>query len=188
MPLRYIELILSVVTGALVVFTASGASAVDQVHADAIFSSYDPTGCINTEVSVFVRAKPETLHLSITRLDECQDIPLVRAEAAVGLSASEVNYNLKDLRSVSLITTVPMYNQVLGESLDVNVDVSWAATEAPIPGNAYAIADKPGKFTKPSKPKRRTLYPAQASGSISSGGDSFALGFSESSVYGSIVP
>jgi hypothetical protein len=169
---------------ALAILSPVGASAApgDRPSADATFESYDPTGCINTEVAVFVRgakvdssgsASEQTrIHLEVTVLNECEDIALLKAEGKAKLREGEFRVS-PDLRSAALNAAVQMSVFGSEEKFYATVALTWTSVEAAISADVGTVPEELGRFEKTSAPVRRILRLAEASGTIANGTDNF---------------
>jgi hypothetical protein len=169
---------------ALLPASVASAAPRDRPSADAAFESYDPTGCVNTEVAVFVRgAKADSsgsaseqakVHLAVTVLNECEDIALLKAEGKAKLKDGEFRVS-PDLKSAALNATITM--SVFGskdkEKFDATVALTWTSVEGAISADVSTVPEELGRFEKTSAPVRRTLRLAEASGTISNGTDNF---------------
>src|SRR5207244_4469751 len=93
---------------------AASAAPGDRPSADATFESDDPTGCISTEVAMFVRgasvgaaSEQASVHLEVTVVNECEDIAVLKAEGKTKLRNGEFRVS-PDSRFATLNTAVPM--------------------------------------------------------------------------------
>lgn len=175
---RYALVLLAALLPARVASAAPG----DRLSADATFESYDPTGCVNTQVAVFVRgAKVDgngsssdkaRVHLVITVLDECEDVGLLKAEGKAQLKDGEFRYNPL-LRWATLNTTISMSVYKSEEKFDTTVALAWSGVEPSVSADTSTVPEQLGRFERMSAPVRRTLRLAEASGTISNGTDNF---------------
>jgi hypothetical protein len=161
---------------------AASAAPGDRPSADATFESDDPTGCINTQVAVFVRgAKVDSsgsaleqakLHLAVTVLNECEETAVLRAEGKTKLRNGEFRVS-PDLRFATLNTAVPMSVFGSEERFYATVALTWTSVEAAISGDVSTVPEELGSFEKTSAPVRRILRLAEVSGTIANGTDNF---------------
>lgn len=116
------------VTAILFVLLAPAGSASAEVfkytNADAYFSSTD--GCIFTDVMIFVWEEG-IYSVSILQHDICQDIHLIEAYGNKQLSKSEIKFT-GNLKSVTLNTTVQVFDDIRNISMDVDIDLTWTGT------------------------------------------------------------
>jgi hypothetical protein len=159
-----------------VVLTVSAAAAAPPavgpiVHAG--FESWDPSGCVNTTVAVFVRGLrgSANLRLSISQLDECNDVALLRSEADAKLKAGAFSVT-PDLALATLKASVPMTDTQSGEQFVAAVNLTWTSTERAVSAGVRVLPEQPGRFTRVSG-VARDLRLAKASGTVSRDGENF---------------
>ena len=161
----------------LAVVTPSGwaeAAPTARPSAAATFTSQDASGCVTTEVSVFVRGNGETigpqtsLRLSILKVNECEDSVLLQAEGRANLRAGAFNV-APDLATARLETTVRLKASPKQQNLTATVRLSWTATEEAVVAARRDEPEEPGKFIRMKAPVERTLRLAAASGTVSTG-------------------
>jgi hypothetical protein len=167
---------------ALLASSVASAAPGDRPSADATFESYDPTGCISTEVAVFVRgAKVDSsgsaseqakVHLSVTVLNECEDLALLKAEGKAKLRDGEFRVS-PDLKSAALSATVSMSVYGSKDKFDATVALTWTSVEEAVSADVRTAPVEIGRFEKTTAPVRRTLRLAEALGTISDGTDNF---------------
>jgi hypothetical protein len=171
-----------VLLAALLPARVTSAAPGDRPSADATFESYDPTGCVNTEVAVFVRgakvngddssSDKAKVHLVITVLDECEDVALLKAEGKAQLKDGEFRFNPL-LRWATLNTTISMSVYKSKEKFDTTVALAWSSVELSISADVRTVPGEVGSFERTTDPVRRTVRLAEASGTISNGTDNF---------------
>ena len=103
---------------------------------DTFFSSADPTGCINTDVSMFaseqiVKTQPSGpgsassgLTLFIYQYNYCTNEQLMAASGFAPLAEKDLQIS-GNLDSAVLNTTANIFDEVSGSSLDVNIALTW---------------------------------------------------------------
>ena len=168
--------VLLVAVAACVPASIASAATEGRLSADAVFESYDPTGCIDTEVAVFVRgAKVNAdgsqsdrgkVHLVATVLNECEDVAILKAEGRRILKDREFSVR-PDLTSAALNATVSMSINGSDEKFDAKVALTWTSIEGPIWADVKIVPEELGRFEKLSTSARRILHLAEASGRVS---------------------
>lgn len=160
----------SVVLSAGLTFLAAAAnSAAGRPSAEATFASRDKTGCISSEVAVFVRKgsdSREQLDLRILQVDECKDVALVNIESTADLPAGALRV-APGLAFATLNTSVRVTDRQSGRKVSATIHLTWKATEKAV---VALRSDEPGglgKFVRMKEPTRRSLRLAGASGVIS---------------------
>jgi len=160
------------------------AAQADKITADADFVSYDR--CTDTEVSVFVKSgqlgkktgsAKAKVTLTVAQIDQC--------EGRVVLAAEAKNVNLKDGEftvgdgQATLDAAVEIFDRRAGKTLMVDVLVEWVANDDLVTADVTRDVEAPGKFVKLARKARKTLYLADASGSIADGTNDFIDGPAE---------
>jgi hypothetical protein len=143
--------------------------------ADARFYSTDPSGCVTTEVFVLVnRGKlggpanqadtSEQPSLRISQVDDCKQIPLMNAFGSV---QQKGHFKVDNgLASATLYTTIPVFDQVSGRSLEIDVSLAWSATGAAFSTADHIYFQSPGHVVQLKNAVQGTHRPAQASGAV----------------------
>jgi hypothetical protein len=167
---------------ALLPASIASAAPGDRPSADARFESYDQSGCVNTDVAVFVRgatvassgsaADLAKVHLVISVLNECEDVAVLKAEGRANLRSGEFQLG-PALRSAELNATIPMSVRGSKEKFDADVALTWVAVEAAIATDARAVPTEVGRFERARTPVRRSIRLSKASGTISDGIENF---------------
>lgn len=103
---------------------------------DAFFSSSDPSGCINTDVSIFaseqvVKTQPNGpgsassgLTLFIYQYNYCTNEQLLAASGFTSLADNDLQIS-RDLDSAALNAKANVFDEVSGSSFDVNIALTW---------------------------------------------------------------
>jgi hypothetical protein len=152
-------------------------------------SSYDPSGCISTSVSVFAYEQvalgqpgpgsPDSaVHLLIRQFDTCGGVALLDAEAFTSLAGSDLQIS-GNLGSATLNTTVSAYDSVSNSSFDVLIDLTWTGTGKLIHYNRHFKDIWPGAGCKELEHSNEALRYAEASGIVSDRTTNFASGSSD---------
>jgi hypothetical protein len=167
---------------AMVAPLAASAAPGDTPSADATFESDDPTGCITTEVALFVRGaivdsggsalEQARVHLEVTVLNECEDVAVLKAEGKTKLRNGEFHVS-PDLRFATLKTAVPMSVFGSKEKFYATVVLTWTSVEAAISADVGTVPTELGRFEKTGAPVRKILRLAEASGTIADGTSNF---------------
>jgi hypothetical protein len=141
----------------------------------------DKSGCIATEVSVFVRnsggagAQPQIpLGLRILQVNECKEQALLNISTQFG-SAPGAFSVAPDLSIARLDTSVLVRDKQSGEQLTATIRLSWRANEKAIVGFR---SDEPvafGKLIRRKTPVQRKMRMAKASGVVSVGSANLVL-------------
>jgi hypothetical protein len=140
--------------------------------AAASFADEDATGCLRTEVSVFVRGQSTAaagqrplVTLSLSRVDQCRDAALVRGEARdVRTGAFQVSPNLA---SATLSAAVPIRDPASGGVTTAQVRIVWTAAEPAISATRGDEPVGPGRFLGMKSPLQRSMRLARAAGQVS---------------------
>jgi hypothetical protein len=150
--------------------------------ADADFVSYDPSGCVSSEVFVFVRqgkTKEESkdsakakVAVTIFQTNDCQDRTLLEARGDAKLKDGEVRFD-PQLGMAKLDASVQMVDAVSNKPFAADVSLLWVAVGEPIVANTAFDVEAPGWIEKRARPVARTVRLAEASGSISDGETNF---------------
>ena len=139
----------SVSAGGGQAFNFKGKSAVAQ------FSSFDPSGCIGTDVYLFGSeavsksgpGSPRTpiaqSYVYISRYDYCTGTLLLSADGTAW--APDAGFSIdRRLRFAAVETSIPMYDYVSGASFQVDVSVTWTALGALTRQNSHDHFQSPG--------------------------------------------
>ena len=127
-------------------FSPSGNVAAADVYkfkgnsASAYFSSTDPSGCIVTGGTVFVfetishsphgPGSSETdVLIDFFKYDQCTDTSLMSASNSAPAEIIEFDV-AGNLDSVSLLATVPMFDNVTNTAFNLMVDLTWTGTSS----------------------------------------------------------
>lgn len=163
---------------------ASAPALAEQVRftADADFVSYDSSGCVSSEVAVFVRqgkTKYESkdsakakIEVTIYQTNDCQDQTLLEARGDAKLKDNEVSFDPR-LDTVKLDATIQMWDAVSKQPFAADVSLTWFAVGEPIVANTEFDVEAPGRIEKRHRPVARTVRAAEASGTISNGKTNF---------------
>jgi len=162
------------------------AAAAGRPSAAASFASHDKTGCISSEVSVFVRKgsdNRERLELRILQADECNEVALADIESTVDLPAGALRV-APDLSFATLNASVRVTDRQSRREVGATIRLTWKATEKAV---TALRSDEPGglgKFIRMKQAARRTLRLANASGAVSLPGIAITLPAAESAWIG----
>jgi hypothetical protein len=185
--MKRFALALAAVVSALVVAFPAYAAPADTIHfsfrgpsADAFFTSIDPSGCIQTDVTVFAvdgRFKQDgapqvesSAFVGISRFDVCTGTLLLDAFGSATLAPTEFVVD-RELTSAALETTVTVTDFVSGTSFPVEMAVSWTGTGATFRQKTHSQIKTPG-FMQTSR-FDGTFREAAASGTVSDGTTNF---------------
>lgn len=168
--------IASACAAATLLTTASAASAASMAlgwpGAQAAFVNYDAAGCIRTQVDVFVRgagigdgAAAAKLFLAVSRVDECRDVELVRAERRLPLSAGAFRQEA-DLSSATLNQAVMLHDGASRRPVRLTIKVAWTATEEAVTAPVGSVTQGLGEVSRARAPTMQTIRLGAASGSI----------------------
>jgi hypothetical protein len=167
-----------------IMFVASAPVLGQQVRftADADFLSYDRSGCVSSEVSVFVRhgkAKEESnasaqakVAVTIIQTDDCQDQTLLEARGDAKLTNGAVSFD-PQLGSVKLDARIQMQDAVGKKPFLANVSLTWLAVDEPIAASTRFDVEAPGRIKERARLVARTIREAAASGTITNGKTNF---------------
>ena len=153
-----------------------------------LISSYDPSGCVSTTVSVFAYEQvilgqpspgsPESaVHLLITQFDTCDGGTLLSVDAFSSLADSDLQIS-GNLGSATLNTTINVYDAVSNSYFDVLIDLTWTGTGSLLHYNRHFKNIWPGAGCKELEHSNEALRYAEASGIVSDGTTNFASGSS----------
>jgi hypothetical protein len=147
--------------------------------ADAVFSSFDPSGCVETFVFVIGaeetvkegRGKPSSGPLAFVQLSEF-NVCTNEVRELFGLT-SEVTFEVsKKLTEARLQATIPAFDVVDGEEVPLVVDLAWAgAGDLGSQSNRFRLK-LPGAMV--TEWLKGTFRPAQVSGSVTVGDENVA--------------
>ena len=150
--------------------------------ADADFVSYDPSGCISSEVFVFLRkgktkgeskdAAKAKVAVTIFQTNDCEDRTLLEARGNAKLKGREVSVD-PQLGMVKLDARVRMLDAVSKKPFAAHLTLTWAAVDEPIVANTRFDVEAPGRIGKRARPVARTIRLAEARGRISNGETNF---------------
>lgn len=158
----------------------------DKVVANADFVNTSVDGCIDIETNIFVKSgqlgkkrglEKSRATLNISQIDTCQGNVLMSAEAK--------NINLKnreftiDNGKATLNANIQMVNHQTGNKLMVDVLVQWITDSDPVTAKVTTDIEAPGQFVALLNKARKTLYLANAYGSITDGNTDFIKGSAE---------
>lgn len=167
----------------LVALAASATSAAEGgpgwPAAEASFVSYDASGCIATQVNIFVHgtgagsgAAQSRLYVALSRLDECRDVELIRAERRVSLAPGAFRQE-PDLGAATLESVVAIPDKLSGKPLRLNIKLVWTAKDDAVTASVKSFSEGLGEITRARSPTQRTTRLAVASGTIKSGASNF---------------
>jgi hypothetical protein len=150
--------------------------------AEAYFTSVDPSGCIVTDVGVFVRdenfqnppgsGSPSSwVFLSISQYDYCRNTQLLYADGFTSLAEADFQ-TTRRLDWATLNTTVTVYNYTSDEFFDVYVDLTWTGSGPLSRQNSHFHSHSPG--CNINSHFSGTFRFAEASGTVSDGTTNFA--------------
>lgn len=156
---------------AAVFFTAFPAAAAPPARASAAasFTSHDKSGCIASEVSVFVHRDSdhrERLQLRILKADECNDHAMVNIDAEVGLPAGALRV-APDLSFAALNTAVRVTDRHTRGTVTVTVRLTWKAAEKTVVARRNDEPRGQGKFIRLKQSASLSMRMANASGVVS---------------------
>ena len=151
------------------------------LSANAFFSSADPSGCIYTDVSVFaseqiISSQPgmgtpsSGSSIFISQYDACTGTQLLSADGYVPLADPDLQISRK-LDSASLNTTINMFDYVSNNTLDVTVNLNWAAVSSS--GRQVSHFNYQFSGCKISSHLNSTFRYAEVTGSVSDGVTNF---------------
>ena len=130
----------------MVVGTSPGWAASETIHlsskgqrAEAFFATFDPSGCIITEV--FVTANDGKLRtgsggpsvdsfafMVVSQFDTCTSTALIEANGTATLDPGE--FQIDKLDTATLGTAIELFDSVSGTSFVVDVDLMWSGVGA----------------------------------------------------------
>jgi hypothetical protein len=151
--------------------------------ASAEFFSYDASGCISTDVFVFVSESREhnqpgaptdggQVFADISRYDECHGFAPVEFLFGDAPLAPEDFQTSGNAQSATFHKTLVMSSFLTGNSTPVTFDITWNGDGAPTTSHTHQVYSSPGlRF---SASLHGTSRPATATGSISDGTTQFA--------------
>jgi len=147
----------------------------DRLIVDANFTGHDGSGCITTEVFVFVRGNAggnnAKLNLEVSQTDDCKDEVLLTARGKVNVGGGSFRIS-PDLSSASVNATLTLTdrtNRRDKKSIVVTVRLTWVGVEEIISADTAVFPVEPGQFERLGAKARRTLRLAKASGTVSEG-------------------
>ena len=122
--------------------------------ADAYFSSWDESGCVATDVSVFTRdetfqnppgrpSENSFVYLTIYQYDYCLGQQLRSAEGFAWIGANDLQV-AKKLGSATLSTSLSLYDWTSDTYFDVYVDLTWNATGPAVKEKSQYRSHAPG--------------------------------------------
>ena len=145
-------------------------------------SFYDGLGCVITDVFVIAtearfRDQPGPAQrlsyasVTIFQYDVCTDTPLHYAYGTTSPLSEGAFQMSNKLSSASLNTTITLFDELSGDTFDVDVNLAWTASGSPTRSHDVTHTRTPGCKTN----SHITGYtnPAQAAGSISDGTTNF---------------
>lgn len=145
--------------------------------ADADFLSIDESGCVTTEVFLFVRtahvgAKNSSSKASIRvfRRDDCQETERIAISNFVTLKPNQVEYNTQ-LNAARITAQVRLPDLISQRKLTLDIDVTWEGYLEPILSTNRRVFDQPGKVISRARPFYVLSRRAKAFGSIQLGKD-----------------
>jgi hypothetical protein len=147
--------------------------------ADAVFSSFDPSGCVETFVFVFGaeeavkegRGKPSTGPLAFVQLSEF-NVCTNEVRELFGISSDASFEVSRKLDEAHLQATLPGFDVVNGVEVPLVVDLAWAgAGELGSQSNRFRLK-LPGAML--SEWLKGTFRPAQVSGTVMVGDENVA--------------
>lgn len=163
-------LAMSVIPVAVSLTTVPAAAAPPgRVSATANFTSHDKSGCITSEVSVFVRRgsdNREQLQLRILKADECNDRAMVNIDAEVGLPVGALRV-APDLSFAALNTAVRVTDRHTRGTVTVTLRLTWKAAEKTVVARRNDEPRGQGKFIRLKQPASLSMRMANASGVVS---------------------
>lgn len=135
--------------------------------------STDVSGCISTDVFVFIRsggfqASSEKAFISVLRINDCKEVQLMTASGSATLKDQDLQLD-PNLDSATLVTTVGLTDRVSRRNFNVGVNLAWTGTGDLIRTRNNFHFESPGKILKEKKHFDGTYREAQVSGSISEG-------------------
>lgn len=151
--------------------------------ASAEFFSYDASGCISTNVFVFVSESRQhnqpgapvdggQVFADISRYDECHGFAPVEFLFGDAQIAPEEFQTSGNAQSASFHKTLVMSSFLTGSSTPVTFDLTWTGNGDPTTSHTHQVYSSPGlRF---SASLHGTSRPATATGSISDGTSQFA--------------
>ena len=119
---------------------------------EAFFSNTDPSGCVVTQIGMFARndmrhepPEPGTteslLVLSIYQVNDCTGEQLLFAEGYTWLDEGDLQVS-KKLQSATLNATVNLEDAGAAGNFDVDVDLTWTATEPATRSSSHSHLDQ----------------------------------------------
>lgn len=160
----------------------AGSTSAGRLSAAATFSSHDKSGCIGTEVSVFVRrggAGQVRLELRVLQADECSDSASVNIEDVISLPAGALRV-ATDLSSASLDTSVPVADRQSRGKVTAALHLKWNATEKMVTAMRGDEPDGLATLVHMKMPVKRSIRLSAATGTIYLRGSTIALANAES--------
>ena len=147
--------------------------------ADAVFTSFDPSGCVETFLFVFGAeqavkegpGKPSTGPLAVVQLFEF-NVCTNELRELFGITEDATFQVSKKLTDAQLQATIPAFDFVNGEEVPVVVDLAWAgAGELGSQSSRFRLK-LPGVMV--SEWFKGTFRPAQVSGTVAVAGENIA--------------
>lgn len=179
--LQFATAFLSLAAASLAVPGAGHAAPAARESAQASFVSQDRTGCVMTEVSVFVRGAPSDrarLRLSVLQVDECRDVALLNIQKRATLDSGAFRM-APELGGASLRASIPVRDRQSRQRFTADIRVTWQATEPAISAAGAEELLEPGRFQAMRRPAERTLRMSEASATIRTGSETLRLGSTE---------
>lgn len=152
--------------------------------ADAFFSSFDPSGCIQTFVFIFAVDEASISHdppgkpnsfsgsgafFTISKFDFCTNTQLMGVVCSNSAPLADADFQVigKKLGSAELNATLECFDFVSGSSFDGFVDVDWTPIGDPVTERRHFHLVSPGLIVN--ERINSTSRPAELSGSVSDG-------------------
>ena len=156
--------------------------------ANAFFSSFDPTGCIETFVFVFAVDEASIFHgtpgkpnsfsgsgafITISKFDFCTNTQLMGVICSNSAPLADADFQVigKKLDSAELNATLERFNFVSSSSFDGFIDLDWTPIGDPVTERRHSHLVSPG--FRVNERFYGTSRPAELSGSVSDGTTNF---------------
>lgn len=180
------NLLVSVVCASILVapITPLLAQAKAAKFANAIFNITDASGCISTEVFIFVRSgnrgsgnAADQAFIKVSQVDDCGEKPVVNLSGSARLAKQDLQFD-PNLNSVKLDATTTLSDSISHKKLDFSTHLEWTAKGEAVESRPTNYFDQPGKLVKLNQTIDLLSRSAEAIGSITVGGTNFVLGAS----------
>jgi hypothetical protein len=162
---------LAMVAGALLLSGSPALAASadgERSNAVATFTAHDPTGCISTETSVFVRkdaSRREKLELRILKINECTDDGLLDLRADRFIPDGSFRLS-PDQSTAWLNVSTSVSDKFSNTEFPASIVLKWKAEGRAATATTSEESTSAGKFARSLKLLRRTIRHSEASGTV----------------------